>query len=70
MPFTYVLFLYFPGIDHLPYQAGPVNWWSGYFTSRPALKRSCRALDAIIRAANTALILARASGAIPQVELY
>ena len=28
-----------PVNDFFPYQAGPVNWWTGYFTSIPLYKR-------------------------------
>jgi hypothetical protein len=43
--------------DFLPYQAGPVNWWTGYFTSRPHLKRTLRVVDSLLRAAEQTLLL-------------
>ena len=38
-----------PDNDFLPYQAGVVNWWTGFFTSRPNFKRTCRQNDNLLR---------------------
>ena len=46
----------------MPYWAGPVNWWTGYFTSFPAFKRSLRRQDALLRAAESAHAMARLMG--------
>ena len=43
--------------DFLPYEAGVANWWTGYFTSRPHLKRTLRVVDALLRAAEQTLLL-------------
>lgn len=37
--------------DFLPYGPTEVNWWVGFYTSRPLLKRMCRYLDDIQRTA-------------------
>jgi len=37
--------------DFFPYHAGPVNWWTGYYTSRPAFKKMLRDADHIQRVA-------------------
>ena len=43
--------LFRPGADFLPYQAGPVNWWNGYYTTRPVYKKACRLQDNKLRSA-------------------
>ena len=45
--------------DYLPYWAGPVNWWTGYYTSRPQLKQFCRYLDHFQRSSEAIFAIAR-----------
>ena len=49
--------------DFFPYWAGPVNFWTGYFTSRPVFKRSLRQLDYLQR--NIEFIFALSSVVLP-----
>eukprot|EP01094_Clydonella_sp_ATCC50884_P021850 TRINITY_DN4897_c0_g1_i1.p1 TRINITY_DN4897_c0_g1~~TRINITY_DN4897_c0_g1_i1.p1 ORF type:complete len:911 (-),score=282.99 TRINITY_DN4897_c0_g1_i1:51-2708(-) len=46
--------------DFFPYWAGPVNWWTGYYTSRPTFKRRLRETDNLQKCAESAFVLARA----------
>ena len=61
--------------DFLPYGPTLINWWNGYYSSRPLLKRACRQLDELQRAAEVAYTWARtvAYGSLPKSrwdELY
>ena len=47
--------------DFLPYGPTPINWWNGYYTSRPRLKEYCRYLDSIQRSAEFIYTWARSS---------
>lgn len=37
--------------DFLPYGPSAMNWWTGFYTSRPALKGHCREMDQMQRTA-------------------
>lgn len=41
-----------PDVDFFPYDDGPLSWWTGYFTSRPALKLFARQSEGILRNAD------------------
>eukprot|EP00727_Mastigamoeba_balamuthi_P008923 m51a1_g4653 putative lysosomal alpha-mannosidase (909) ;mRNA; f:21586-25008 len=54
--------------DFWPYGDSPDDYWSGYFTSHPAFKRSVRASSALFHAARAALV-ASAGGAVGEADL-
>lgn len=47
--------------DFLPYGPTVINWWNGYYTSRPLLKARCRHLDHIQRTAEFVYTMARST---------
>lgn len=47
--------------DFLPYGPTVINWWNGYYTSRPLLKARCRQLDSIQRTAEIIYTTGRSS---------
>ena len=47
--------------DFLPYGPTEVNWWVGFYSSRPLLKRMCRYLDDIQRTAEVMYTWGRTS---------
>ena len=52
-----------PNADFFPYADGAHKFWTGYFTSRPALKRYIRANSAFLNAARQAQAIGTAAGA-------
>jgi len=46
--------------DFFPYNDGPQSFWSGYYTSRPAIKNAVRRADSLLQTTETLFTLSRA----------